>query len=419
MRVYYLFFFSAVLLLTPATSQALTLKGESRTYVQAYEPADSKRLIPVYEYLDMTIRDVGSENVSFHFGGWLRGKDDPDIGFSKRFNGDLQYAYLSYVRKQLNQRLNMGRIFVSEGVALEQVDGIYARTDLGAGFGISAFGGIPVETDFDKRGGDTILGGRVTHEMKGTYRIGASYLKEKNDSAKFREEAGADLLLMPFKKTVLTGRSSYNIETSGWMEHAYAILLGPFNKLRLTGDLSWVDYEDYFTSYTTSAFNFLLTSIDPKEKVFRIGGEASYVITDSITAALMYRNYNYDKAGSAAYYGARLRYSVPQSGGAGISAHRMDGDTDRLKYTELKAYGYKKFGKLDVTLSLLDVVYDEKINGVKNAYAIMAASGYDLSKKVRIAADVEYGHNPFYDEEVKALFKIIYRFDTGRVRKGV
>lgn len=408
----------AMLFVLPVASHAVTLKGESRTYVLAYEPADSKRLIPVFEYLDFTIRDIGSKHISFHFGGWMRGKDNPDIGFSKKLNGDLQYAYLSFVRKQLNQRLNMGRIFVSEGVALEQIDGIYARTDLGAGFGISAFGGIPVETDFDKRGGDTIFGGRVTHEMKGKYRIGASYLEENNDSDTIREEAGVDILLMPFNKAVVTGRSSYNVDTSGWMEHSYAVLLGPFDKFRVTADMSWVDYKDFFTSYTTSAFNFLLTSTDPEEKVFRLGGEASYNITDRITAAVLYRTYQYDKAGSAAYYGGRLKYSVPQKGTGGVSVYRMQGNTDRLKYTEFRAYGSRKFGKFDMALHLFDVLYDEKINGIKNAYAVMAAAGYDLSKKVRVAADVEYGRNPFFSKEVRALFRLIYRFDTGSMRKG-
>lgn len=419
MRNGFYFLLLAVFVFSPVSSHAFTFGGESRTYVQAYEPADSKRLVPVFEYLDFTIRDMGSENISFHFGVWIRGKDDPDIGFDKRFNADLQYAYLSYKRKMLNQTLNIGRIYVIEGVALEQVDGIYAKTDLPGGFGISAYGGVPVETDFDKRGGDSIYGARLTHEKRGLYRVGVSYLRERNDSNDFREEVGVDFWVIPLKTAMLTGRSSYNAETSGWMEHSYSLMLGPFQKLRLRADMSWIDYKNYFTSYTISAFNFFLTSVDPSEKVFSLGGEASYSITDSVTTAVFYKNYDYDRAGGASYYGARFRYSVPRSGGAGLAICRMDGDTDRLQYTEFRAYGFKKFGKFDATLNFINVAYDEKINGVKNAYAAMAAAGYDLTKKVRVSADVEYGHNPFFDDEVKAMFKVIYRFDFGSERKGV
>ncbi|RJQ53355.1 MAG: hypothetical protein C4526_06825 [Nitrospiraceae bacterium] len=398
-----------VLLILPARSPALTLDGESKTYFRSEETVNSKTISPVFEYLEFIAEDPGREEVSFHFGGWARYKGNEEEGFSKKLNSDLQYAYLSFRRKTDNDVVNLGRLFVSEGVALEQIDGVYKRTDLKGGFGVAAFGGVPVETDFDRRDGDLVYGARLTHETGGLYRAGLSYLKERNENDDFREEGGLDISLFPVEKINILGRSSYNIRESGMMEHSYFVALGPFEKFRITPEIYWADYRRYFTSPTTNAFVFQDT-IDLNDEVIALGGEASYSVDDNLLIAARYKNFNYDIAGNADYYGGRLAWSVAGSGGAGLSVYRMSGEADDKKYTEYRAYGYKSFGKTGVTVDLFDVSYDKKINDVKNAYAAVVAAGYDLSENVRVAADLEYGRNPFFDDELKLFLKLLYRF---------
>jgi len=102
---------------------------------------------------------------------------------------------------------------VFEGVAAERVDGIYARTDLAKGFGVSAFGGRSVDSDVSNIHGDvsdSIYGAHVTHQMAGLYKIGVSALKEEKDSADYRKEEGIDVWVHPYNKVDLSGRSSYN-----------------------------------------------------------------------------------------------------------------------------------------------------------------------------------------------------------------
>ena len=91
------------------------------------------------------------KNITFHFGGWYR-YDLQDESFGETKNtGDLQYAYLSYRGEKSNAFLNFGRVIANQGVASEQVDGMSAGADLKGGFGIAAFGGIPLETSLDTR----------------------------------------------------------------------------------------------------------------------------------------------------------------------------------------------------------------------------------------------------------------------------
>ncbi len=408
---------AAVIFLTsfPISASAADISGTSRSYLTSRELTDGARILPGYEYLDFQIQNLGSDTISAHFGGWA-GYDFKE----KTGDNDIQYGYLSYKSKTANAMVNLGRVMVFEGVAAERVDGIYARTDLKGDFAISAFGGSPVETLINLPGNNTIYGARLSHQMPGLYRIGVSYLKEEKNSQDFREEEGIDVWVHPVNKVDITGRSNYNALTKDWMENTYNLILGPFDKLRLITEASWINYKDYFTGATMAAFLLQPGGVlDPNEKVRKLGEEIAYALTDKVNVSVDYRTYDYEIAGSAKYYGGNLRYNAA-SGGAGLSAHRMDGDADRNKYSEYRVYGYKKIDKMDLALDLLDVKYDAPINGVTNSYSASLAAGYDVLQNLKLGADVEYQKNPDFNKDVRAFLKAIYRFDVGSgARKGV
>ncbi len=413
--VFILFLVQPVLLMLPGISPAVEIAGTSNTYLQSRESADGSKLLPLYEYLDFNVQDLGKESVSVHFGGWL-GYDlqDDSFGNDKKKGSDLQYGYVSYRTKENNAVVNLGRVMVFEGVAAERLDGIYARTDIKGGFGIAVFGGAPVETGDNLPGNNTIYGARISQQSAGLYTIGLSYLKEEKNSVNFREDEGIDLWFRPVNKVELMGRSSYNAETKGWMEHAYYLVLGPFDKLRFNTEASWINYEDYFAGATTNVFKLTLGGpLDPKEKVSILGEEVFYAINSNWAASMDYKNYSYNLAGSAGYYGAKVTYALPKSYNAGISVHKMDGDTNRLKYDEYRIYASKKINKFDVAVDVMDVKYKEPINGVTSAYSATIAAGYELKHNLKVGLDIEYAKNPDFNKNVSTFAKVIYGFDLG------
>ena len=243
---------SQLLLLPVSSPAAASLTGDSSTYLQSRETTDNTKILGAYEYLDLDVQNIGDETITFHTGGWLRyDLQGEDLG--KRSNSDLQYAYLSFKSKTDNTVVNLGRVMVFEGVAADRVDGIYARTDLKGGFGVSGYGGSPVETGVDLPENAVIYGARVSHQIPDLYRIGVSYLKEDKDNSEFRKEEGVDLWVHPLNKVELLGRSNYNAITKDCMEHAYYLTLGPFEKLRLNTEASQINYKDYFSSATSAA----------------------------------------------------------------------------------------------------------------------------------------------------------------------
>lgn len=77
--------------------------------------------------------------------------------------------------------------------------------DINKVLGASAYGGISLDADFDKRSGCDNYGKMVSSGVPKLYRLGVSCLKEKNISSELREEAGVDLWFLPVRKIEDTG----------------------------------------------------------------------------------------------------------------------------------------------------------------------------------------------------------------------
>lgn len=397
-----------------------SVSGESTTILRMRSTTDNKDLYPVYEYLRLSTAGklADGSTLGLYMGGW--GRVDLVDRTTDRVHSDtdLQYFFLSYRTAKNNTVVNLGRQFVTEGVATEKIDGIYARSDFAAGFGASAFIGQPVITEPypSLKGADLVYGTRISHSMPKIYTIGVSALKSEADqNSKYREEEGIDLWFHPMQMVDLTGRSSYNSITTGWMEHAYTLTLAPITNLKLSTSVTNINYTDYFHNMTTKAFtlnNIPGTSVKKGEAFIAFGLGASYNFLKDYTVSADYKNYNYDIAGSADYYGGKIGYSSPEIITAGFGYHRMDGVNDRLRYDEYRLYALKKLGHIELSADLLDIHYDKSINGIADSFALTASAGYEINEQLKVAADFEYSRNPDFDREIRGLMKLTYLFDT-------
>jgi len=408
----------------PLMAADYAISGESNTILRMKTTIDGKDLYPLYEYLRFSVvsKEQDGSAISLHLGGWGRVDLGDKSSRNDHADGDLQFGYLSYQGARNNLVVNAGRQFVVEGVAAQRLDGLYARSDLAAGFAAAAYAGSPVVTEPNLTADDFVGGARVTHSDKKYYTLGISALWSLAGGSRYREEGGVDLWLRPITQVDITGSSSYNSITDGWMEHAYTASFAPIENLRLFADLSRINYSDYFYRVTTSALVFdpLTNGIDPNERLLTLGGGGSYTVLKNITVAADYRHYDYDIARAANYYGGKVTYWVPESFGAGFSVHRMDGNDARLEYLESRLYAMKKLGKATVTLDFIDVNYDNpaRMNDVENALAVVVAGSYEFDKNLQLGASVDYSHNPFFDHELKGFVKLTYLFDMNRSAEG-
>jgi hypothetical protein len=411
---------STLLWSTPSMASDFSISGESTTIFRMRTTVDKKDIFPAYEYLRLNMTDNRSDGsgVSFHLGAWGRA-DLGDNSTSSSTNSDLQYAYLTYHAPKNNTAVSIGRQFINEGVATERVDGLYLRSDFAYGIGAAAFFGNSVITEPTYQGGTLIYGTRISQTDKKYYTVGLSALKsEREDNSRYREEEGVDLWLRPLRQVDLTGRSTYNSITDGWMEHSYAATYAPLSNLSLGADFSRINFKDYLYGMTTSALSFTNPVWRINERQTAVGVNAAYTVIKNLTLAADYKHFSYDQSGDASYFGGKASYSFPEAFVVGAGFHRMDGDIGRLRYVEMRAFASKKIGHADLTLDVTDTNYDNKINGIKDSYTITAAAGYEINRNLKVGADVEYSRNPDFDSEFRGLLKAIYTFDTKFAAEG-
>lgn len=407
----------SLLVCSQLAAYATTISADSTTILRMREGTLGDHLFPLYEYLHVSATDAGSQGaVSVHLGGWGR-VDLGDKSTDERLEGDIQYGFVSYQSNRNNLILNAGRQFVVEGVATERVDGLYMRSDLAAGFTTAAFIGAPVVTEPNFDGGEVIYGGRLAHTLPKYYSLGVSALRNEMNGDGLREEEGIDLWLRPTAQIDLTGRSSYNSLSNGWMEHAYTLTFAPTDAIRVSALLQQINYDDYFYHVTTSALALTDGLLQPGEDVWKLGASVGFNPGKNFGVTGEYQRFEYDIAGSANYYGARAGFATANAFAAGLSVHRMDGDADELQYNQFRAWASQKFGPADVSLDLFDVYYDSSINGRKNTWSLAAAAGYDFNPSLRVVADVDYVRSTDFDHELRGLVKVSYAFGFGKEGK--
>lgn len=411
---------SSLLWTTPLIAYDYSFSGESSTIFRMRTNIDKKNLFPAYEYLRLNMTDNRSDGsgVSFYLGAWGRG-DLADKSGANSTDGDLQYAYLTYRAPTNNTVASVGRQFISEGVAAERIDGVYLRNDFAYGIGASVFFGNSVITEPTYQGGAVVYGTRISHTNKKNCTIGLSVLKsEHEDNSRYREEEGLDLWLRPLAQVDVTGRSTYNSITDGWMENSYALAYAPLSTLRFGVDFAHINFKDYLYGVTTSALSMTNPIWKTNEKQTAVGTSAGYTGIKNLSFAADFKFYSYDQSGDASYFGGKASYSFPEALVVGGGFHRMDGEIDKLRYVEVRAFASKKIGLADLTIDAINVNYDKEINGIRNSYAITGAALYEVNGKLKVGADVEFSRNPDFDSEVRALVKAIYTFDSKFAAEG-
>ncbi|WP_324085275.1 hypothetical protein [Geomonas sp.] len=398
-----------------AATEGVNVWGESNTVLRFQSNTEDDRIWPLYEYLHVGASTPCPNGVcSFAAGGWGR-LDLADNTTNQDTNGDLQYGFLKYQANKSNTQFTLGRQTVSEGVASDNLQGLYMRSDFLYGFTGSAYIGQPVTTEPNYKGGSLIYGGRIAHFVPNLYAIGFSYVRSTQYDQNLREQEGIDLWLHPLPMVDITGRSTYNSLTNGWAENAYTLSVTPLDWVRASFNLQQLNYRDYFSQVTTSALSLVPNGpLDPNESVVSVGGTLGCTLVKNLKLSADAKHYNYEKEGDANYFGGGIVYSHPDYVTAGFNYHRMNGASQRFKYDQYFAYVSKEIGPADFTISFFDVDYDNGIysNGVKNTFAVTWAAGYAFTKSLKVAADVDFFRSSEFVNGVEGLIKLTYAFGS-------
>jgi len=410
-------------LLSPALSNGADMSIDASTVVRVEErrsPGFSKQLIvPATQFLGLDAENLATKGLSMHFYGWGRldlADESAESNTPRKTDGNFTYGYLQYSFDKGNANVKAGRLFVYEGVAAEQIDGVYARTDLNKGFTVAAFGGIPVKLDrASSTKGKYIGGGRLGYRYGGILDVGVSGLNEGDSPSPSgkdkRQLVGGDIWLSPFKMIELSGKSSYNGTTKEIAEHAYLISLRPISGLTAAASYNEVRLKDYFTFTNTPASLF---NPDTTDKFKSHGFNATYRFASLPIPTEISLDYKHYKRGSgnSDRFGGEIRLTPAERFNTGVSYSRTAATNSITSFHEARAFAMYNVGKYSANLDMIANFYDQKIYDKKKAYEITGGCGYLVAPSLKVSGEASYADNPAYDSDVRGIIRLTYSFNN-------
>ena len=406
-------------LLLAGTARAADLSLSSKTYGLLYQRelagGQKDRYAPLYEYLSADAANLGGKPLSFHFYGWGRVDLGDDSG-SGSTSGEVGSLYFEYLHPEGNAQAKLGRFFLTEGSAMEIIDGAFAKMTTPIGLGVSLYGGIPVEYSIldNASRGDSIFGGRVFFVRPGFVELGASYLKENGSfQGKNRELYGGDLWLRVAKGVELTGQATYNESVSEMASQRYAVRIVPGATFDISAGYESYTYKGLFQPALNPAFVF--PSVNPDDKVQTIFGIVDWAFVPGWTLEVAGKNIRHDQSnpGDANRGEVALRYSYnDKKDTAGLSAAFVSADRTENEYQEYRGFATYSPAKLRLALDALTQRYKQEINGEKNQYQVVATAGYQVLASLQLSGNLTYTQSPNFQEDWAGLIRVTYDFAT-------
>ena len=196
--------------------QAATLSGRASTVVEWFDTAEEETALPVYQYLQFSLMDMGGKGYNFKAYGRLAEDLQDEVDIDSR----LYYAYLE--KKDILGRLDfrLGRQFISTTAGASLMDGLRFDYRFLDNYRIKLYGGGDVtyyeNYTFDSNGVfGAELGGLTLSDVVG---FNLSYLQKWHDGVLGQELLGLDLsydrdgkfwAYGEFQYDILSERTSY------------------------------------------------------------------------------------------------------------------------------------------------------------------------------------------------------------------
>ncbi len=428
--------------LVPAAGMAYELTAGGTTIMRLEQrdlSGTKQNIMPLTQFLQVDATKLGYDRLSFHLSGWGRADAGDKSYNDNKLGGNLDAAYFRYWHPTANAEMKLGRMFVYESGAIEQIDGVAVRADLlpdYEGMVGTLFAGSPVRQGKGENvRGDTLIGGRLSYRLAGRLEIGGTFSQENGmlrtgadaNLKDYRRTFGADLWLQPFSSLELTGRTVFDTVNSGMAENNYRLAYRPNTKLTVAGDYRQNNLKSYFSaSNIRSLFN-----PDNTEKMTRYGGSATYTFSPAIELTADAYLYNRDNRNGSSRFGIEAR-STQMDGAliAGGGIHHLTagtaktapatGQIDPPSYNEIRAFALYQKGHYTLSGDAIANLYDADFNGngKKSAYELQTSAGYQLMPTLKVSVDLSYADTPDVDGDVRGLLRLTFNFDKSTTVKG-
>ncbi|GAB4264309.1 MAG: hypothetical protein Kow0092_15880 [Deferrisomatales bacterium] len=399
---------AAFLLAGASPGSAAGVSVYSETILRSFERATPRGaeadVAPLYEYLRVDAGRTRRWGPSLHLYGWARSDLADSRLFEENPDGELLYAFLQFDTPLQNVSARLGRQYVFDGVANESVDGVRLSGDLTGSLGASVYAGLPVAVEERAgRGGDRILGGRLSLHRSSLYDLGVSYKYLQSDGDRDEEVLGIDLSArLPWGVSV-QGYSTANLVTDGWGEHSYEVS-APAGPVRVTLSAHRYDYAHLFNRGDNSAQPFRGLSGTGNE-LWVLGARAVWWTAGGWELAATARRYDSGaRADDGTYYGVLASWNPRGPLQVGGELAWMDGDLDKSRYLLGRAFGYVEFARIHLAGDLVLERYGGDISGEDTALtASLGAARRFWGESLEVRLSTDYRSNPEFDSDWRTM----------------
>ena len=143
----------------------------------------------------------------------------------------------------------------------------------------------------------------------------------------------------------------------------------------------------------------------------KIGGTLEYELSDNTLFALDYTSYLYEDSEDARFYGYRGETDLLSSFRVGAAMHRMDGGTEKRRYTESRLYAIKEFKKTVISLDNLYLYYDKNLAGNNHAYSLNTNMSYLYTDQLSASINIEYLKDQNFTDSISLFFTLEYSYE--------
>ncbi|MGZ3440936.1 MAG: hypothetical protein ACXVDD_15535 [Polyangia bacterium] len=400
-----------MVVLCGAPAAGETIDATATTLLSGHaDPRDGKiyTVVPAYQSLSLLAADLKIpllQDAKVVMRAW------GEVAFADPIEatGDVDALYLQGKFYKRHFEFRLGRQLIVGGAArITQMDGLQLTGYAPAGFGLTAYGGVPVTPRFGVHRGDAMVGARAFWRRSMSTELGLSIIDVVDRGLANRQDVGFD------------GRLAVNRELFFDAYALYSLIEFRFAEAQIAG--TWAplpQLEGSLDAHHTAPDLFL-----PRSSIFAVFSNETH---DEFGGRLWARplrwmrlagDYHYisGSAGSGNRGGGKVTF-IPS--GYTTLGLELRGLTQQWTggYFQSRVFGVQRITPvLTATLDADFYVLERPINGQDTSFTAAGTVGWDFSPGWRLVLSALADRTPLVDWRFEAMAKLVFNH-TWRIRR--
>lgn len=412
--------FTTLIYIAFSSADETRLTTRFETIIQAFERnAGGGMTLPIYEYVNIDYGQPDMTGLGFHLYGWGRMALQGEDYYTDNPDGELLYGYVSYRFAENDFQGRLGRIEMVSQFAYEGFDGLHLTAPLLPFLDVELFGGAPFSEDVEgEESGNLLYGGSLTLQGRSVYHLTAGYKSVAYDTLDDEQFLNVNFGVQPLTPLYFSGRTSYNLATQEWAEHAYQLTVA-YGSLSLSPYYQRYQFADLFggnAESSPSPFRIFAATDDVLDVM---GGSIEWWAGTDISTGVTVEQYTHSENDATALSSQlRLGWQASPRLHLGADVGVVSGDTDRTSYQLGRLFFYlDRIPVSTLTFSfsgdVLLVKYDEALYGEDQTLDLSGSVGTKFfNEKLEFTLTGAYSENPYFLDDFRGTVILIYNIGT-------